>query len=587
MNTYRPDQFVIALFYLAFTTLLALLPTSSYAATAEATVDRKEITIEETLNLNIRLINGDRTPSPDLTDLEINFEILKQGRSNQYRSFNGQVESWVEWSLVIAPKKTGKLLIPSFNLGGEFTTPIEITVEEARPLNLSDGQLRDIFLETDINPKGAFVQQQILVTLRLNMAVPVSTINREDLKIPNAKVEAVDEQRFTRTIKGREYAVVELTFAIYPQESGKLKIPSMTWQATLGTRTTSLFDFRSRRNSQRRLLSEAFELDVKAKPDSYTGDTWLPARDLSISESWSQNLSDFTQGEPIIRRITLTAEGLTGSQLPDLEINYPDGINHYPEPSSIDEQKNERGITTRATQVQALLVTQPGTYTFPAIELTWWNTQSQQEENVELPARTVHVKASGNAAAPPPLQTAPSQPNTNNQPSEPELSVPEITTKNNATPWLLIISNLVTALVIIVIGYFWLKSRKSTTATNEQSSSASHLAPEENASNKQLIKQLRATCQSQNPESVRLTILHICRRQVPNQPASLHTLAEHLRDAEAIAELHNLDQKLFNERFTGSVNYSVIEKAISQLMDSDNKNKNADVLPPLNPKIGL
>jgi len=46
---------------------------------------------------------------------------------------------------------------------------------------------------------------------------------------------------------------------------------------------------------------------------------------------------------------------------------------------------------------QALLPTAPGRYELPAVEVTWWNLNTDRPETTRLPARTVEVPVGGAA----------------------------------------------------------------------------------------------------------------------------------------------------------------------------------------------
>lgn len=543
----------------------------AHSVQVTATVDRNDISIEETLNLKIRYQGKTQSNIPKLDDLEKNFEIISQSRSNQFRSLNGQVEAWVEWSLVIAPKRQGELLIPSFNLDGVFTDPIEINVSDAKAVNLADGTAKDIFLETEIDQQEVFVQQQVLLTLRLNTSLPVASINqRETLELPEAKVEEVSEQRYNRNINGRDYAVLELVFAIYPQESGTLEIPVMTWEANIGNRSSSLFDIYSRQNSLRRLRSEAQTVTVKPKPAAYRGTHWLPATQMVLSDDWSDGFPDFVQGEPITRSITLSADGLTASQLPNLETNYPDGVNQYPESPQVDEQKSAKGIVTNSLQTQALLVTEPGDYTLPSVTLSWWNTNTDQEEIIELPARKIKVKASPATAAPPPIINLDPQPVTTEEPA--------VTTelKKTGIGWALLIgSNILTAAIILAgAWYFFIGRAKTVTSANPVTNVAK--------TPKAILKQLQLDCDDRDSKRTRETLLKLSRYYFPEQSASLSKLTSISQEPTFIQAVADLDQKLFQGNANGDVNFEDIFSGANNLR-FPKSNPDANNLLPLNP----
>ncbi|BFM06957.1 BatD family protein [Halioxenophilus aromaticivorans] len=570
--------------FLTSAALCLLFCASSLAKAAEvtATVDRHDITIEETLNLKIRYQGKQQSNMPSLGDLEKNFDVLSQSRSNQFRSFNGQVESWVEWSLVIAPKRQGTLLIPSFKIDGDFTDAIEINVNEAKPLNLTDGEIKEIFLETELDQTDVYVQQQVLLTLRLNTALPVASINqRETLELPDAKVEEISEQRYNRTIDGRDYAVLELVFAIYPQESGDLEIPVMTWEANIGNRSSSLFDLYSRQNSLRRLRSEAQTITVKPKPASYTGVDWLPAKQLVISESWSDGFPNFVQGEPITRNITVMADGLTASQLPSLDIRYPQGINQYPESPKVDEQKSDKGILTNAVQTQALLVTKPGDYTLPEIKLTWWNTQKDKEETITLPERKITVTGSTALAPPPPVINTES-PATDDE--ELAFSAPQASNSGGLSWAWLIASNLFTAIVVAGFLWFLLRSR-ILLARGPLTENSPGLLPGGKNPTKvlgALVKNLQQHCQAQDTKRVHATLLAISQCFSDDGKSSLAILEKYSNNSAFIAAVKAVDRSLYNDAHESTIDFDAIAQGAEDLALSANQ-QTPTALAPLNP----
>ena len=112
--------------------LLALLlfAAQAQAATFSASVDRKEVTEQDTFNLMLRYSEQVGFGSPDLTPLQNDFQILNQQRSNQFRSVNGKTESFTEWTLTLTAKRSGQLTIPPIRFDDQQSQPITISVRE-------------------------------------------------------------------------------------------------------------------------------------------------------------------------------------------------------------------------------------------------------------------------------------------------------------------------------------------------------------------------------------------------------------------------------------------------------------------------
>ncbi|WP_237057080.1 BatD family protein [Microbulbifer sediminum] len=396
-----------------FQAILLLLLASTAAADNEltATVDRNTIGVDETLNLRLRYSGKESGGQPDFELLEQDFDILSRQQSNQYRVINGRAESYVEWMLTLAPKREGRLFVPSLHLHGQVSDAIPITVTEAG--STPDNDDRKAFLEVELDKDQVYVQEQLLIKVRLYTVIGLHDISTEPLQIPGAHIEKVDEQRYERRINGVGHAVYELTYAIFPESSGKLRIPALTYVAVAGRRDPfSLFN----RNTQRmRLRSEAKEVEVLPKPDSYSGKHWLPAASLGIVQSWSQDPDSFKVGEPITRIVTIRAEGLRAAQLPPLPKINVEGLKTYPDQPQQDDQAGANGISGSRIETTAIVATKPGEYQLPPITLSWWDTKSGRQRVTQLPAFRFTVSGAPMASGSDSSQTAPPGPNRSNQ----------------------------------------------------------------------------------------------------------------------------------------------------------------------------
>ncbi|MCV6622327.1 MAG: BatD family protein, partial [Cellvibrionaceae bacterium] len=86
--------------------------------------------MSETLTLTVAIDEQAAFSAPSFDELQQNFDILRQHKSNRYQSMNGKVSSITEWVLTLGPKREGQLIIPSFEYDGEFSDAIPITVSK-------------------------------------------------------------------------------------------------------------------------------------------------------------------------------------------------------------------------------------------------------------------------------------------------------------------------------------------------------------------------------------------------------------------------------------------------------------------------
>lgn len=409
-------QKTLGLFY-KFSVLLTLLLASSFsfALTINAKVDRQAISLSETLTLTVSVDEQVAFSSPSFDELQQNFDILRQHKSNRYQSMNGKVTSITEWTLVLGPKREGQLIIPSFEYNGEFSDAVPIKVSKTG--NQSSGH-KDIFLEASTNKNEGFVQEQFIFTQKLFSAVNLSSFDPQPLQLQGARVELLSEFDYQTRLGNRPYVVVESRYAIYPQQSGTLLIPALKWSVGVSGGRRNIFDpFANNSGRIHRLESESIRLNIKPSP-AHSG-AWLPASKMSIKQSWSTDPQAMRVGEPITRHVEISADGLTAAQLPTIDLNNETTLQgkikaYLEQPQTEDKKTNDGIIGTRRIST-AIIPSVAGTLTLPEISIDWWNTEREQWQTATLAALQVEVKASeqslnsNNANVSPGQATSPSQ----------------------------------------------------------------------------------------------------------------------------------------------------------------------------------
>lgn len=384
--------------------LFALLLASgaAHAQELEAEVDRRTVSINDTLTLTVRQTGRNLSAGPDFEALRENFDILGNQRSHQMRIVNGDMQGTTEWRLTLAPKRTGLLVIPGLELDGMVTDPIEVTVRE--PQQAPDGSGQDIFMETEVSKERVHVQEQVLLTVKLYSRVNLDGAEIQPLELGDAVVKAVNEENYITEIDGRKHIVLESTFALFPQSSGELVIPPVVYDLAVSRGQRDFWG----RSTRRRVRSEETAITVEPIPPAFSGNTWLPAKNVELSQHWSADPERLRQGEPVTRRITLEAEGLTAAQLPNLVLENTPGVTFYPDRPQTEEQIDEQGVHGTSTLTVAMVPSQSGRIELPAVNLQWWDTEEDQLKTATLPATTIQVTAIP-GAAPSPQDSASNQ----------------------------------------------------------------------------------------------------------------------------------------------------------------------------------
>jgi hypothetical protein len=133
----------------------------------------------------------------------------------------------------------------------------------------------------------------------------------------------------------------------------------------------------------------------------------LPATGLSLSQSWQPDPGlDLLAGESLTRTLTITAEGLNASQLPELSSLGEaaiTGLREYTDQPELENSVVDNGIRGLRQDSAALLVQQAGAFQIPALRLYWWDTASDSLRETQLDPIALNVMSSQSfaAAAPP------------------------------------------------------------------------------------------------------------------------------------------------------------------------------------------
>ncbi len=376
--------------------LLCLCGTQLWAAGFSATVDRARLNEGETFDLILESEDVTQFGMPDLTPLRDQFEVVSTRQENRLSTFAGQARSSTRWIVTLLPRQSGYVVVPPLKLGDAQSQPITLQVLKNDPN--SGGKLAPIFIDASLDRESVYVQAQAVLTLRIYHSVSLyDDSSLTPLSIPDARVEQLGDPRtFETDINGVRHGVIELRYAIFPQQSGELSIPAQVFSATPVERSNGyeFNPFGPRPGRPTRVKSPEIPLEVKPRPASWPADVpWLPARALTLSEAWNPEPKAVTVGDSLTRSLMLRAEGLSSAQLPPLPIQDSAGLRRYPDQPQQRNEVNDKGLIGSREESEALVPSQSGRITLPEVQVLWWNTELDRLESASLPARTLEVES--------------------------------------------------------------------------------------------------------------------------------------------------------------------------------------------------
>lgn len=577
------------LFLRSLVILLLCLASPHLFAGVAAMLSRQTTSIDQPVQLTLQ-IEGEQELSPDLSGLEKDFEILSRSSQQSISIVNGQMSAQRSLSLTLLPKHTGTLSVPPIPVGNETTNPLTLKVTEL-PQDDAQQTQKQAWVELSLNKDAAYLEEEVLLTLKLYQAPGVrgEALEPPEASSDDTEMHLINEDRYPSQKDGTEYRVLERVYALFPRQAGTLTLSGAKFRGHSGGSRDpflSLFSrsFTPRQQTERIIRNESnsVSLEILPIPDTFTGKHWLPAKNLQIVETGiDNNATALLAGKPITRRVMVIADGLMSNHLPAVEQQMPAGIKLYPESPHLDEKPSRSGISSTLQQNLTLIATDAGSYTLPALEIPWWNTETRQQEVARLPAREISFMP--NPSVKPPAQeqdlTIVAQTEREAPVEAPTTADPEQQAEEDF-PWLATLLGL--AWVVTVIAW-WISSRRKKAELKTIEAEPTQPVNQQEAM-KTVLDQLATAYQKQDSALARSAWLAWAQITWPdNPPNNLARLAKRCNPDLALA-VNALERAIYSPTTQSSwSDYEVLKLIEARQTFNPKPLDNECLLVPLNP----
>jgi hypothetical protein len=369
------------------TCLIVLTALSAHAEdiSVSASVDKTELTLEDSANLSI-LVKGIKDSPPISLPPIDGFKIHSRGSSSAIQIINGDMSALIRHSYRLTPTKTGTAVIDSIQIeldGKIYTTePITLTVKEA----VATGSKSEAFayVEAIVSNEQPYLNEEVTFTVRLFQRVNAQILSLNiDLK-DFREEELGKPKRYNRVINEVEYLVTDFSSAIFPIKTGTLKIPSAMLELELrfqgrGRGSNDPFDmFNNGPFSNRRIRTEhkvlrtkKVDLNVqplpeKNKPENFTN--------LIGQFNFSASLSkpEIEVGDTSALTIKISGQG----NIKDVKFDLPglsDQFKVYPDKPEFKQWVQNNRISGQKTYSFALVPPKEGIKQLPSFALTYFD----------------------------------------------------------------------------------------------------------------------------------------------------------------------------------------------------------------------
>lgn len=323
----------------------------------------------------------------DTAELERDFRLLETDSKIMRVDDDGEIYHRMQWRLRLQPRASGTLRVPSISIGERQSRALQL---EVLPVGAEMRAQQRVWVEVESDPAAAYPGQQILLKTRLVYNTPIS-----DGRLVEPDTDAAElfsnkrSRRYRIQRDGGEFEVLEKVTALVPEAAGPLRLEAASWQGVMLSRNNPL---RRQRTVYRE--SAQLELDVRNPPTGYSGEYWLPARQLSLSREWQRPAQPLEAGAAIDFTLKITAVGVAAEALPEslLEIDR-DEVKIYPDRARRSNEFDGSDLVGRLEQRYVVILPQAGSITIPGRDLTWWNVDSEREMSTRLEAEVIEVAA--------------------------------------------------------------------------------------------------------------------------------------------------------------------------------------------------
>ncbi len=240
--------------------------------------------------------------------------------------------------------------------------------------------------EVKINKSSVYVGEPIEVTIGVFTTTWFTRgVDLGNISVPGAFSVYFRPVSQSKTINGKQFSGVELTYNVFPYEADPdFVFPSLDIQVE----SPPEGDYKGKTHL---LRSQERKIEVKPVPAEFDRDEWLVANSLNVRESWSGNKVEVKVGDVLERRISRNAGGTVSELIPPIIWDSIPEVSIYPSRSQVDNNKTKSAISASRSESVRYLFEKEGKVVIPEKVFTWYNPYQKKLYKRTLDAVEVDV----------------------------------------------------------------------------------------------------------------------------------------------------------------------------------------------------
>ncbi len=254
-----------------------------------------------------------------------------------------------------------------------------VSYDPGPALGQEDTVPEEPMLTVRLSSSDPYLQEEIVQVIRLIAPHPFEELVLDLPPVEGAEIITLQQPKSRKfeTYGGEGY-LYETSRAIFPKQSGELRIPPVRLSGSIGVSRNEKKAFALREDDK--------VLNVKPRPPSYSEDWWLVASDVTIEETWSKPLNTLRVGDRVTRAIEVTVDGATGAHLPELEQGRSNGLTILPGRTERTTEISSKGVIGKISRSFEIRVDSDQPINISPVRVVWWNTGDETEQRSAAPA---------------------------------------------------------------------------------------------------------------------------------------------------------------------------------------------------------
>ena len=341
--------------------------------------------------------------APDFKGFEVIYGPATSSQSS-FQMINGRTSqsSSIIYTYVLMAESVGNFTIGSASVQADGKT-VKSSPTRTSSTNIS---AKDLFMTATASRTTVHEQEAILLTYKIYTLVDLREL---DGKLPTLDGFQIQEIPLPRTkefsieqYNGRNYrSVVWSQYLLFPQKSGKLTIPAITYEGVVLTRNRNLDPIEAFFNGQsgytevkRKIATPTLTINVSPLPNKPEGFSGAVGK-FSVSSSISTKEVD--ANEAVTLKISVQGSG-NMKLISTPEVQFPKDFETYDAKVNDNFQLTRSGLSGTKDFEYLFVPRHPGTYEIPAAEFIYFDIESRSYKTLKTEAYTLKVnKGKGGA----------------------------------------------------------------------------------------------------------------------------------------------------------------------------------------------